>query len=376
MSLRIHGDLDAAGAELNFAVNVHGKQPPQFLQQAIAQAIPQLAAYPDAGAEAQCRELLAQYHQVSPEEILITNGGAEGFSLLPQLQPAAVHIAHPGFAEPDYVFAHTTIPTHHWMLPAPFVLDDAACARLPQPHGTAELAAPTQSSNTRWWERQQMVILGNPTNPTGIVHHELAQLRTPGRLLVVDEAFMDLYAPAAQRRNPSMIGQHGRDVVVLRSLTKTWALAGLRLGYMVAHPDIIAHLGQLRPHWALGTLQAAALQAIMRQGIGQLPQIQAEVAAQRTHMQQALEHAGFQIASVSAAPYLLVRPCARRQLGGAALAEYTEQLRQRLADHKIAIRRCDTFPGLDASYWRLAVRPLEQVQALVEAVAAEVAQLP
>ncbi|MDO4928257.1 MAG: Rv2231c family pyridoxal phosphate-dependent protein CobC [Corynebacterium sp.] len=369
MCLRIHGDLDARGADFNFAVNVHGTQPPDWLQAAIAHAIPNLATYP--AAETACRELLADYHQIDPARILLTQGGAEGFALLPQLQPIQAVIAHPGFAEPDYVFANTDTPVFHWPLLPPFHIDASACARLPQAGAVDAVPQTYQRSKQPWFCQQQLLIIGNPTNPTGIVHHDLPRLVGPGRLLVVDEAFMDV-ASSNKPDEPgpavaSCIHFNNPRIIVLRSLTKTWAIAGLRIGYMVADPDIIEYLAARRPHWAFGTLQAAALQAIVQTGFPQLSEIQQQIAHDRRSMVHACQQAGFAVLTDSQAPFVLVRPFAHLEQSS-DVAAYTEQVRQGLHARKIAIRRCDTFPGLDTSVWRLAVRSPDEVAQLLQAV--------
>ena len=78
-------------------------------------------------------------------------------------------------------------------------------------------------------------MIGNPTNPTSVLHPRpaLRVLFRPGRTLVVDEAFMD----AVPGEPETLIGAEMTGLVVLRSLTKTWGLAGLRAGYAVGDPS-------------------------------------------------------------------------------------------------------------------------------------------
>ncbi|MBD4652300.1 aminotransferase class I/II-fold pyridoxal phosphate-dependent enzyme, partial [Xanthomonas citri pv. citri] len=81
-----------------------------------------------------------------------------------------------------------------------------------------------------------LVVVGNPTNPTGRLHPatDLLALRRPGRVLVVDEAFMD-----ATDESQSLIGSDMDDLLVLRSLTKTYGLAGIRAGYVVGDSQLV-----------------------------------------------------------------------------------------------------------------------------------------
>ena len=80
-----------------------------------------------------------------------------------------------------------------------------------------------------------LVVVGNPNNPTGTVDpaETLAALAAPGRVLVVDEAFMP-FCPGEPASLASRADLPG--LVVVRSLTKLWAIPGLRAGYLLAHP--------------------------------------------------------------------------------------------------------------------------------------------
>ncbi|MEJ5929106.1 Rv2231c family pyridoxal phosphate-dependent protein CobC [Corynebacterium sp. H128] len=333
---RFHGDVEARGARVDFAVNVRGSKPPEWLQRVLIDAIGDLASYPDASDENAARKAVAQLHGVAPESVLLLSGAAEGFALLPKLRPQAVALIHPGFTEPNVVFEAANIPVHNVILPPPFELE-----------GVVELGD------------TDMVVVGNPTNPTGVLHdkNDLLAL-AQGKFLVVDEAFLDvtddsesLCATAASRT----------DLLVLRSFTKTWAIAGLRCGYAIAHPAVVAKLERGRAQWPLGTLQLRAIAAIALGAVDDVEKERGIIAAERATMTEALGRAGFEIASATQAPFVLVRPPATD-------AAAAEELRLKLKAAGIAIRRCDTFPGLDHSYWRLAVRPANQIAELLKEI--------
>ncbi|WP_245990497.1 Rv2231c family pyridoxal phosphate-dependent protein CobC [Corynebacterium pseudopelargi] len=320
---RIHGDADARGASVDFAVNV-ASHTPAWLQQAIVQAVPSLRDYPDPASVAEVEAMIGQYHGVPAQRIMLVAGAAEAFAMLPRLSPAHPLVIHPGFSEPDAIFGPGVA---HAVLDPPF----------------DQLWAP---------DAADMVIVGNPTNPTGVLH-DVSSLRAPGRILVVDEAFLDVVG-----EQYSMIPAQLDDVLCLRSLTKTWGIAGLRIGYVAGDPALLDRLRQQRAHWPVGTLQIAAARAVFSQGVHELPAIARSIDARRTQMQSLLEQHGFVMASDSRAPFVLVKPpCAD-----------AEATRQRLLGRGIAVRRCDTFPGLDLNHWRLAVKPPEDVQALLQAM--------
>lgn len=323
---RYHGDIDAAAATVDFAANVRGTRPPEWLQRTLIDALGDLAAYPLDSEIQATKEAIARLHDVPADSILLLNGAAEGFALLPNLNPRRVAIIHPGFTEPNAIFHAAGIPVDNVIVPAPFELD-----------GVLELG------------EADMVIVGNPTNPTGVLHaaDDLLKLGRK-RTLVVDEAFLDL-----TDESESMAPQAAEDerIVVLRSFTKTWAIAGLRCGYAIAHPNTIARMTERRQHWPLGTLQLRAMHAIAEHGAREAENLKGVLAAERIAMTEALGRAGFEIVSATQAPFVLVRPP----------GDDAEAARQKLAAAGIAVRRCDTFPGLDSSYWRLAVRPADQV---------------
>lgn len=328
---RFHGDVDAAGATVDFAVNVRGTKPPEWLQRTLIDAIGDLAAYPSTADEQLARKAIAQLHDVSEESVLLLAGASEGFALLPQLEPKRVDIIHPGFTEANVVFRQAGIQVTNRVLPAPFELD------LLMDSGDGD-----------------MVIIGNPTNPTGVLHdHEDLLALGKGRILVVDEAFLDVTDETESLAQQAAIRE---DIVVLRSFTKTWALAGLRCGYAIAHPRNVEKLAARRPQWPLGTLQLRAMAAIAMAAADEAEKERGIIAAERATMLEALGRAGFEIAAATQAPYVLVRPP----------GDDSEAMRLRLKEAGIAVRRCDTFPGLDETYWRLAVRPANQLAKLLK----------
>jgi histidinol-phosphate aminotransferase len=198
-----------------------------------------------------------------------------------------------------------------------------------------------------------LVVVGNPTNPTSVLHarEQILELRRPGRIVVVDEAFADSVPGEPQ----SLADDSLPDVLVLRSLTKTWSLAGLRVGYALGAPEVLARLTARRAHWPVGTLQLAAIAACC----GPDAVVEAAAGAQRlvalrAEMVSSLQSVGARPVNGTAPFVLFTVPDA-------------ELIRKHLHTRGIAVRRCDTFTGLDGRYLRAAVRAEWPV--LVEAIA-------
>lgn len=337
-ALRHHGDAELVPGALDFAVNVRGSGPPAWLRDRLAARLADLGGYPGGDDDEAAVSAVAARHGVMRERVLLLGGASEGFHLL--AGHAARHrlraaVVHPSFTEPELELRRAGVGVERVLLPDPFRLDPALVP------GDADL-----------------VVVGNPTNPTSVLHPRaaVAALCRPGRVTVVDEAFCDVVDDEAGH---SLAGADLPGLVVVRSLTKTWALAGLRVGYAVGDPAVLADLAAHRPHWPLGTLQLEAIRACVGTGAdGELARLRIDVAVEREAMVEALAAARIEVAVPPSAPFVLVRT---------PPGVDPEAFRDGLVRRGVVTRRCDTFPGLDASYLRLAVRPGTMVDELVGA---------
>jgi histidinol-phosphate aminotransferase len=334
--LRHHGDEDLGGADLNLAVNVRLPRPPAWLLARLQAAMAGLAAYPSQGAAVAA---VAARHGRGTSEVLLTNGAAEAFSLLAQgLSPRRAVCVHPSFTDPEAALRAAGHAVERVLLPPPFDLDRSVVP-----------------------DDADLVVLGNPTNPTARLHpvSVLEQLARPGRILVVDEAFADAVPgePASLSGRSDLPG-----VVVVRSLTKTWGLAGLRVGYLLAAPQIVGDLRLAQPLWPVNSLALEALIACSDPAAVRWADEQARLTARwRAELAAALnEVPGVSADTGGHAPFLLVR------VTGAT------QVRSRLRETGVAVRRGDTFPGLDDSWLRIAVAAPEHHRRITDAFASSV----
>jgi histidinol-phosphate aminotransferase len=327
---RYHGDQAAEPGMLDFAVNVRHAQPPAWLVQRLAARLPDLAHYPGADDERAAIQAVADRHGRERDEVALLTGAAEGFALLPNLRPTLAAVIAPSFTEPAVALRSAGVRVHHVVLDRPFGL---AGAQVP--------------------DDADLVVVGNPTNPTSVLHsHEqILALRRPGRIVVVDEAFAD----SVPGEPESLADDPRPDMLVLRSLTKTWSLAGLRVGYALGAPEVLARLTAQRAHWPVGTLQLTAIAACCApDAVAEAAVGARRLAALRTEMVCGLRSAGVEPVDGCAPFVLFTFPDA-------------ELVRKHLHASGIAVRRCDTFVGLDGRYLRAAVRPEWPV--LVEAIA-------
>lgn len=336
--LRHHGDAELLPGTVDFAVNVRGDGPPTWLRERLAARLGDLGGYPTVDDDEAARAAVAARHGVRTTDVLLLSGAAEGFHLLADhaaREGLRAAVVHPSFTEPEVELRRAGVPVHRIILREPFRLDPTL--------------VPADAD---------LVVVGNPTNPTSVLHRrqDVAALCRPGRVTVVDEAFLDMVDDEATH---TLAGADLPGLVVLRSLTKTWALAGLRVGYAVGDPAVLAEVAAHRPHWPLGTLQLEAIRACVDAAADpELATIRTEVAAERRAMVETLEAAGIVVAVPPRAPFVLVRTPHGRD---------PTAFRAGLIRRGVTTRRCDTFPGLDAGYLRLAVRAGTMVDDLVSA---------
>ncbi|TMU97778.1 Rv2231c family pyridoxal phosphate-dependent protein CobC [Streptomyces sp. DASNCL29] len=344
--LRHHGDAEVRGADAaltDLAVNVRAGTPPDWLKARIAASLDGLAAYPDGRV---AREAVAARHGLPVGRVLLTAGAAEAFVLLARAIPARRPVVvHPQFTEPESALRDAGHPVQR------VVLDERDGFRL------APAAVP---------EDADLVVIGNPTNPTSVLHpaDAVAGLARPGRTLVVDEAFMDA-VPGESESLAARTDVPG--LVVLRSLTKTWGLAGLRIGYVLAEPDTITVLERVQPLWPVSSPALAAAEACCTpSALAEAARAADRTAADRAHLADRLaelaESAEVRVCGPAAGPFLLIR------VEGAAA------IRTRLRELGFAVRRGDTFPGLGPEWLRLAVRDRATTDRFVIALTKAIAE--
>ncbi|MFF0338944.1 Rv2231c family pyridoxal phosphate-dependent protein CobC [Kribbella sp. NPDC004875] len=329
--LEHHGDLEVGAGLVDLAVNVRAGTPPAWLVDAITASLTDLAAYPrqDAAVAA-----VADRHGVAPDRVLLTAGAAEAFVLIARaFRPRHPVVVHPQFTEPE---AALRSAGH---------LVDRVILRPEDGFRLDPSAVPADAD---------LVVIGNPTNPTSVLHRadDLRELARPDRILVVDEAFMD----AVPGEPESLAGASIPGLVVVRSLTKTWGLAGLRVGYLLAGASLIEQLAAVQPHWPVSTpALAAAIACSNERAVAEAAQAALDIERQRVHLLDRLRTAGgLSTYGVARAPFVLVH------VPGAA------EVRESLRAQGFAVRRGDTFPGLGPDWLRIAVRPEDVTDGFVK----------
>lgn len=313
--LRDHGDTQVPPGTIDLAVNVL-EGPPPWLAQRLAKAVGDLAAYPDQG---RARAAAANRHGRTERECLVLNGAAEAFWLLAHaLRPRHAICVHPTFTEGEAALRNAGVRVQRvfrepekWRLNPGDIPDEA-----------------------------DFVLITRPDNPTGALDPVaiIEGLCRPGRTVVIDEAFADFLPDGGE------LAERGDlpGLVVVRSLTKLWGLAGLRTGYLLAEPDLVARLAAARQPWPVGTLALEAIEACVAAEPERRERAE-RVARERAALTDALSRIPDLRVWPGSANFILIR--APRS-----------DLRERLLADGIALRRGETFPGLDPHHLRIAVR--------------------
>ena len=336
----VHGALDFAELEahgvapesvIDFSVNNNPYGPSPRVRDVLHAVA--IERYPDRDALA-LRRRLAQHFDISIDQLIVANGSMEllWFVALAYLRPGdPVLILEPTFGEYERVVQFMGAQRHLYTTrpESGFAVDEAALLE------TLQHLQP------------RLMFICNPNNPTGtyLSVKSIADWATrhPETLFVVDEAYLPFVSGPA----PSMIRYVSSNVLVLHSMTKAHALAGVRLGYAVGATDVIAALGKVRPTWNVNAI-AQAVGIVALDDVSHLTQTLARVSEDKADLVASLKAMG--LAPLPSATHFFL--C---EVGQA------RALRQSLLQRGVLVRDCASF-GLP-NYIRIATRrPSENTQ--------------
>ena len=373
--LQGHGDdlyRFARPIRANFSSNVPGRVDLGPLKAHLQDRIGEIGHYPEPEPYT-LEAALAGRLRIDPAAVCVTNGATEAIYLIAHafarshsaiLQPTFSeyadacrlyhHLIIPGarqnlFEPSEGALVRKNLPLHQ--ADAQIKESAAADGFLPSEHFSAS-EVKTRSCGALFW-------LCNPNNPTGSVV-PVDKLRAaiedhPQTIFVIDQSYgfftrEPLLSAAEAVRHP--------NVIQLHSMTKRYAMPGLRLGYMTGSPTLLAHIRNFRMPWSVNALAIEAglyLCAHPETAPIDLPALLAETRRLRERLNT--------LPGLTAAPtqthFFLCRLAAHR----------ASDLKQWLADrHGLLIRDASNFEGLDAGAFRIATQTPEENELLVEAV--------
>lgn len=316
---------------LDFSVNLNPLGMPEAVQQALRDGVSDFAAYPDPNGTA-LRTALGAYHGVNPARILCGNGAAELiFRVCLALRPRRALVPSPTFSEYERSVR----------------LLGGAVEEVPLPLGEAFFRALRPGVD--------VVFLCTPNNPTGQLLPPETLLRVArrcaenGTVLLVDECFLDF------TEGESLLPHLAQypHLLLLKAFTKYYAMAGLRLGYLLGDEALLHRLEPFAPTWSVSApAQTAGLAALTTQpGWGN--QTRSLVKWERQFLRQGLSELGL-VVFPSDCNFLLVK--------------HQKPLAEKLQQRGILVRRCANFTGLDETYFRVGLQTREKNRQLLQAV--------
>ncbi len=331
---------------LDFSSNVNPLGPPGPALAAAREALTEISRYPEPQGET-LKESLAGFLQVNPAGLMLGNGSSELIHLLCQvLRPKRVTIAVPAFGEYERAAtaAGAEVIRHHLRPEDDFLL---------RPGELAEASA-----------EADITFFCNPASPCGRLYERaellpaLAACRERGATLVVDESFLGFCPPELARSATLLPETGGGSLVVISTLTKLFALAGLRgPGYLVTAPGRAEEFEEKAPPWRINVIAAAAARAALSDA-AYLEKTRALIPAWREEFRAAIEPLNiFRIFPSSTNYSLLCLEKAGTQAGALADA---------LGYHGVLVRDCRNFAGLDSRFLRVAVRPPGEAARLMD----------
>ncbi|MGF1494379.1 MAG: threonine-phosphate decarboxylase CobD [Microcoleaceae cyanobacterium] len=342
---------------LDFSASINPLGPPKSAITAIKTNLSQLNLYP----EPEYRELrhaLAQFHaSVDPDWILPGNGAAELLTWVGRelAQLEAVNLLTPAFA--DYrrslrAFGAKVVDCSIGTFESDQLQDrpqaiDSLIEKLHY-HPLFDMG----------------ILLNNPHNPTGwlFLREALKPYLNDFTLVVVDEAFMDFLPPDQQHSLIELVTEF-ENLVILRSLTKFYSLPGLRLGYVITHPDRIRRWQKWRDPWPVNSLASAAGAAVLQDKAFQQKTWNWLTTA-RPKLLEGLSQLPGLYPYTATANFVLVH-------SQKSVSKLQIKL---LKHHQILIRDCLSFPELGDHYFRVAIRTEVENQKLLDALAAVLSQ--
>jgi threonine-phosphate decarboxylase len=325
---------------LDFSASINPLGFPPGLYAATQEALKEIIHYPDRRCLA-LRQELAAYHGLAPEHILVGNGSTELIYLVARvLKPRRGLIVTPAFSEYERALSVAGAPLafHATTEADNFTLHEALEA-----------------------EAGDLVFLGHPASPSGVLLDQELFLDTAARLdafgayLLLDEAFIDFVEEASFKSHLS----HFPRLLILRSFTKFFGIPGMRLGFLLGAPELLARLYEVQEPWSVNTMAQVMGRACLADR-DYMARTRALIVQEREFLLEGLAALPGLTPFPSAVNYLLVK----LNRPGATAAG----LQQQMLCQRLVIRDASNFRGLDGRFFRIAVRSRSENERLLQAL--------
>jgi threonine-phosphate decarboxylase len=318
-------------AVLDFSVNLNALGIPEIVREKWEGTLNVIEGYPSVEGDG-----VSHYYQekfgIPSSNFLAGNGSTEMIYLIPRvLRLKRVLVITPSYH--DYERAS--------------ILAGSGVTRLPLSLD-AGFSFPDMNDLITALKNNDGLWLGRPNNPTGnlIPKEVLLELtdRFPDHMFIIDEAFIQFTDRWAE--NSLMTGQVRPNILVVHSLTKFYALAGLRIGGVVGHSKVISRLRQAKEPWTVNGI-ADRVAPLLLECTGYEKRTRREVAVERERIFQSLEQLDGIIPFPCSANFILCQWTRTENL---------DDLLHHLLANGAYVRDCRNFPGLEKNFFRIGLR--------------------
>lgn len=318
---------------IDFSANINPFGVPESVMTAIQNALPDIIHYPDSY-QRKLRQEIAEFHQIQTNQIICGNGGADVvFRTIQAMHPEHALLPVPTFSEYEKALLENSCNINYWEMPE-LQITEAILSELEM-------------------HSYDFLVLCNPNNPTGtciapeLLLKILKKAYQKNIFVLLDECFYDM--TSADSEQYSMIQNIHKfpNLLILKSMTKLYALAGLRLGYGIcSDSNLIEKIRTTGQPWSVNTLAGVAGCTALHDNAYRLKFLNF-LKQERAFLFQELQKLNFRVWKPHA-NYLFFQ------------AENYPELDKQLLNYQILIRHCDSYQGLDKSYYRIAVRQHEE----------------
>ncbi|MBC8014668.1 MAG: threonine-phosphate decarboxylase [Sporomusaceae bacterium] len=329
---------------LDFSANINPLGLSENIRKTLHTSIESIIHYPDVDGYA-LKQAISQYYRVSAEQITLGNGAVElMYILCHMLKPKRILVTAPAFSEYEAA-ARASGATIEYVYLCPekeFTIDIQAMIR--------QLA------------HIDIVFICNPNNPTGTlllsiqIEKLLAAAQAQNTYVVVDESFID-FLPNDDAYTCRQLLDKYTNLIIFHSLTKFYAIPGLRLGFALASRPLTTLLHSGKDPWNVNTLaQNAGVTALSDHTYQHLSkELVEKVKMDLYHHLREIPGLKPYLPSVN---FILINIKDTGKTG--------EELQQAMVRHHILIRSCSNYPGLSSEYIRIAVKRPEQNSILID----------
>jgi threonine-phosphate decarboxylase len=325
---------------LDMSSNVNPLGPMPGLMNHLHEHLEDIIALPEAGAGS-IIQAFSSHHDIDPKKVLAGNGSTQLIYTL----PVALKIRQALILGPTYS-------------------DYSDACRM---HGV-DFRVALSDENTSFRhtldamdiEPGNAVFICNPNNPTGtlIPSEAIESLcrRYPNILFIIDESYLPFVSKGEAK---TLTGSTLSNIIVLNSMSKIFRIPGLRIGFVVAHPEIIEKIGSYMLPWSVNTLAQAAVNYLMTQKQDVIDFI----GKTRTYLAGERE---FVMASLQTAPGIRLFPSTTSFILAKLDRLTAEAVSSYLLNYRILIRDCGNFQGLSSKFIRISLKTRDVNQMLAD----------